>query len=66
MAPGSALGYWDSGSGVGTSTRRHRSWTGTSQTVDADNYFNAISCSAARVCEAVGSADDFVYLNDPK
>jgi hypothetical protein len=42
-------------------------WNGTrwspAQTVDADNYFGAISCSASGACEAVGSKDDFVYLH---
>jgi hypothetical protein len=34
------------------------------QTVDPNNYFNAISCSSAWVCEAVGTNDDFVYLHN--
>jgi hypothetical protein len=42
-------------------------WNGTqwgpARTVDADEYFNAISCSAAGECEAVGSTDQFVSLH---
>jgi hypothetical protein len=45
-------------------------WNGTrwgpAQTVDANNYFNAISCSAAGECEAVGSTDQFVSLHEAR
>jgi hypothetical protein len=39
---------------------------GPAQSVDSNDYFNAISCSAAGECEAVGSTDQFVSLHEAR